>query len=973
MDRLLLACLVLETLALAAALVFGRTTTLSFPREIWLAILSGIAALATLAVLLRPGSFPTRLVLGTAQVTLALLVASWSGGRLETHLALLVSLVLLSLYRDASLLVVAGAGAAGGQFLLEALGVGRGWEPVPLGAIVLTIALLALACRRGRQTLDALEKAESRLRETLACIEQTVKERTAELEDQSEQMRAMTAELQARQIKMRAVVETAADGIVILDEKGLVESFNGAAARIFGYRPEEVIGQPLAFLIPQREGNRPDAANGLRSGEVRTIKASRETEGRRKNNSWFPVELSGSAVRINGRQTSTWIVRDLTERKRAEEALRQSESVLRSFFESAPMMMGIFELREDGPRPISHNAATARFLGSPRGNAGKPTVLPIPIHEDWLHRYHHSEREGVPLRFEFAHETDQGSLWLSATVAPVLSALPIASSESSWSTRPRSRFCYVVEDVTERKRAEEALRQAKEAAEAASRAKSEFLANVSHEIRTPMNGIIGMTELALDTRLAPEQREYLETVKSSADALLTIINDILDFSKIEAGKLELDKAPFLLDELLQETLRPLKIRAEAKGLALTYTRAADAPGGIVGDPGRLRQILVNLVGNAVKFTENGEVAVRIASLEDARESLGLHFAVSDTGIGISPEQQERIFNAFEQADGSTTRKYGGTGLGLAIAQRLVQAMGGRIWVESLPGQGSTFHFTAFFGGLEGRAVPVVKSLPARMEAFAPSRKLRVLLVEDNPVNQKLSIRLLEKQGHQVVLAVNGREAIETVAREAFDVVLMDVQMPEMGGLEATAEIRRREGATGSHVPIVAMTAHAMKGDRERCLEAGMDAYLSKPIQTRELGRVLGELFPGSVEVDSVEIEPPASRGPDRVTLLKRFEGEEDLLREVVPVFLESYPPLLAEVRAAVEAGDGRRLRFAAHTLKGMAGNFGAVEASAAAHALEERGKSGQLEGAAAPCALLEAAFEGLREALSPWAPLEMIR
>jgi len=458
-------------------------------------------------------------------------------------------------------------------------------------------------------------------------------------------------------------------------------------------------------------------------------------------------------------------------------------------------------------------------------------------------------QSGQVWRGEIKNQKKNGDYyWVSATILP----LPDPSGQ------PR-QYIALRTDITERKQAELDLEQAKIIAEAASQAKSDFLANMSHEIRTPMNGIIGMTELALDTELDPTQRDYLTTVRNSADSLLVILNDILDFSKIEAGKLHIEEINFHLPFIINEALKSIGVRVEKKGLKFVRELAADLPGRVRGDPGRLRQVLNNLCDNAIKFTAEGVIRVR-ASLDGQEDGhCRIHLTVSDTGIGIPKDKQGQIFEAFTQADTSTIRKFGGTGLGLAISMRLVGLMGGRLWVESTPGQGSSFHFTLTLGCTPKgspqpetpRDQPPKTASPSAhphlsqtahsnlpRPALAPhERSLAILLVEDHPVNQMLTIQLLKKWGHTVTLAQNGQEAVDLFPTAAWDLVFMDMQMPVMGGLDATRLIRERE-PPGQHTPIVAMTANARGEDRDRCLEAGMDDHLSKPIDVPTLHRLV---------------------------------------------------------------------------------------------------------------------------------------
>ena len=636
-------------------------------------------------------------------------------------------------------------------------------------------------------------------------------------------------------------------------------------------------------------------------------------------------------------------------------------------------------------------------------------------------------------------------------------------------------------DVTARKEAEVELERARDAAQQAAASKAQFLANVSHEIRTPMNAILGMTELTLETELNAEQREYLGTTKSAVDALLTLINDLLDLSKIEAGKLELEAIPFSLGDTIGDTVRTMAVRAAEKGLELSVELDPAVPDAVVGDPGRVRQILFNLLGNALKFTHVGRVEVAVDVESVNAEEVELHFTISDTGIGIPEDVRDSIFDSFAQADGSTTRKYGGTGLGLSITGDLVKMMGGRIWVESEVGKGSQFHFTARlaeasmidlmspadptagadlrvlivadavaaqrslgemlrqgkvstavvadlaealdtmhdlsrlqvkpravvvdvgenlletcsriaghpdFKGIPVVAVPIagergdaarfrnagisayltkpvsqselldavrlVTSERSHPEVLVTKHwlrerrpRLRLLLADDSPTNRMLAIRLLEKRGHSVTCVEDGLEAVEAVQESSFDAVLMDVQMPQMDGLEATRVIRQWEGGHG-HIPIVALTAHAMESDRQRCLESGMDAYVSKPFNVNELYATVEQLVglpnrsdPGDSAV--VPDEPPALV-IDRREALDRVEGMTDLLQEMAQLFLDEYPGLRRQIVDALEAGDLVAPRELSHRIKGTVGLFSARRPFEAAKRMNDLGKAGDFDG-----------------------------
>jgi PAS domain S-box-containing protein len=826
----------------------------------------------------------------------------------------------------------------------------------------------------------------------------------------------------------------------------------------------------------------------------------------------FPIlDDSGNVIMV------TENIRDITERKRNESALLNSEQKLRAVVYGSPIAQFVIDRDH---RVVYWNRALEEISGIRASEVIGTNLQWRAFYSETRHCLADLVLDGDIEKIPELYWGSSGASKLVDGAYEAVEYFPSLGENGKWlsftATALRGIDGEVIgametlEDITERKRAEEDLVNARDAAEEANRLKGEFLATMSHEIRTPMNGIIGMAELLADTDLSGEQLEYVRALRSSAEGLMTIINDILDFSKIEAKKLDLESIPFNLRDSLGDILHTLAARAAEKGLELAFEVSPDVPDVVEGDPGRLRQIMVNLVGNAVKFTDAGEVVVSAVPVADVADNQSLHFTVTDTGIGIPPDKLERIFESFTQADASTTRRYGGTGLGLAISARLVNLMGGRIWVESAVGKGSSFHFTVCLGPrkgspvrkvpekpehLEGVRVLVVddnatnrrilqdmlkgwRMRPATVESGADAldmlveagekgdpyrlvlldvnmpgmdgfetserigrirgrderdviiltssgqrgdaarcrelgiaayltkpvkqsslldavltvlgktepegeepplvtrhtlretrRPLHILLAEDNPVNLRIAVGLLEKRGHEVCIASTGREVLAALEAEEvrpFDLILMDVQMPEMDGFEATAAIREKEKGTGRHVPIIALTARAMKGDREMCLTAGMDGYVAKPLKAEELFAEIDGL-PGLRSGSAAgrkgkekEIAPPF----DGEKLLACVEGDVELMREVVGLFLDEYPVMLAEIGSAIREGDPSRLNRAAHSLKGSIGNFGARTAFELAHRLEMMGKGNDLDGAPDVLAELSEEMGRLRKTLA---------
>ena len=897
---------------------------------------------------------------------------------------------------------------------------------------------------------------------------------------------------------LRALIDNVPDFMYVKDAQSRFVVANLFTAQTVGKEtPEELLGKSDFDLYPKELATTfyEDEQALIRSGEplFNHEEAGIDRQGK-------PIRILSTKVPLRdktGQVTGlAGVGRDITERKRVEQALRESSGLVTLLLDSVPE--AIFGIDLQGNCTFC-NPACLRLLKFQDASQ----LLGKHMHA----LIHHTHGDGSPYAAEecpiieaFVHgaeaHVDNEPLWRSDGT----------SFPAEYWSRPLRRGEVLIGavvtfmDVTERREAELVLRTAKEAAEIANRAKSEFLANMSHEIRTPLNGVIGMTDLALDTDLTPEQREYLETVKLSGDSLLTVINDILDFSKIEAGKMDIEAVDFNLRDCLEEALKAFALRADEKGLELLCDIAPDVPELVQGDSGRLRQVVTNLVGNAIKFTPRGEVSLHVENEDQGDETRTLRFTVADTGIGIPPASQKSIFDPFTQADTSTTRKYGGTGLGLTISARLVAMMGGRIWLESEMDRGSQFHFTVRMRLVAKKAIPeialsgealrgmkvlivddnltnrrilqgilrcwdlrthdveggeqalqeliaarkagdpyqlvltdvhmpqmdgfglverirrmpelstivivMITSAGIRGDAercrelkigsylYKPVRKrellsalmtalgasnlaalstaaprgglpgkaggLRILLAEDNRVNQAVAVRMLEKMGHSLTIANNGNEALAAFATQPFDLVLMDIQMPEMDGFAATKEIREKEKNMESYTPIIAMTAHAMKGDRERCLAAGMNGYVSKPINAKELNAsiagVLRERASTRLHISAQAVQPaPAPHGNcawDIAKMKDRLGGDEQLLREVIQIFVDETPKRMVALRQAISQGNAEIIEREAHSLKGELGYLGISEVPQKARDLEEAGRKRDLEAAAKAFAAL---------------------
>lgn len=772
---------------------------------------------------------------------------------------------------------------------------------------------------------------------------------------------------------IRAVLDTTSTLIVVVDLDRKILRWNRACEKLLGRHESEVRGRSMDELLSKPEGVSAfhKVWNELLSGrspQTGTAAVS-HSSGKQLWLNW-----SGAAVLDDNARPEYVVITavDITQQVQAENQQHQLAQEFRAVWESA---LDAMLFLDSAGRIVAANPGFEHLVGAPRIEfEGRPFVE---FFREWPG---HEEDEIERFQSQFAKREIEASttreytlrngerLWLECS--------------NSFLSRPGldTVLLQVIRNITGRMQTEQELRSANEFlktttqwaremaanAEMASAAKTEFLANVSHEIRTPMNGVLGMTELALATELTAEQREYLELVKSSAESLLTLLDDLLDLSKIEAGRMELNPAPFDLPALIADCMRPMEVRGAARGIDVSWRVAREAPQWIHGDKGRLRQVLLNLVGNSIKFTDAGWVRLDVDCLGRVPPGRSrLRFTVQDSGIGIDQEKLDEIFDPFTQLAGESGARRGGAGLGLSISNKLVDLMGGRLFVASSAGEGAAFSFTLDF--LTVTAPAAAQDLPGHRPAVHRAIPLRCLVAEDHPVNQRLMTGLLKKAGWECDLVATGQAAVDANRARRYDIILMDIQMPGMDGLEASRIIREEERASGRRIPIVAMTAHAMPGDRERCLEAGMDGYLAKPIRLEGLIQEIQR-----VTEDQAAASPPmpaegetGSMNPlvDSEAALARVGGDSQLLSELAGLFLDEYPRLLAGVDDGIRSGNLDAARGCAHQLKGLLAQFGCEQGRLIAIELEDAAKQGNSDAAASAAARLSRLMAGARAEL----------
>lgn len=737
--------------------------------------------------------------------------------------------------------------------------------------------------------------------------------------EMSRRLRELYDDIQMNEQRLTAIFDTASDGIVIIDQFGIIQSVNPATKTIFGYPQNELVGQNVKMLMgaPHHGNHDTYLANYLSTGKDKILGNRREVEGLRKDGSTFPMELATRKLVIGGTTMFLGITRDITERKEAEDKIRQ---------------LALFP--EQNTNPV--------FRVDDKGVICYANLAGMPLLEFWK-----TEIGGVigsscrsAAHTALNKETVQKVEQVCGGIVYLLTLVPVSSE---------GYVNIYGLDITDRIDAAEALHAAKNQAEDANRAKADFLAVMSHEIRTPLNGVIGVLGLLQDTQLDAEQSNLADTGHNSAEALLDIINDVLDFSKMEAGKLDLEETTFDPARTLEELEDLLRPQAEDKGISFSTVIATDLPSCLVGDPGRLRQVLLNLCGNALKFTEAGGVTVSVFPSPLTGPQTNIRFEVMDTGIGIPEDRHDELFAEFATLDASYSRRFGGTGLGLAISKELVGLMGGEIDFTSQFGDGSTFWIDMPFE--IGNPADIEESLSEQEEIVPPphhrtGNKWRLLLVEDNPTSAMVARKMLEKSGYKVDTAANGREAITAVSTLPYDAVLMDVAMPEVDGFEATKAIRKMSGECGK-IPIIAMTAHALEGYREKVLAGGMDDYLTKPINRIHLLKTVARwlhIEPREGGETSQDGAPNQEVIFDVIALEQLAEDTSpDAIPELLQTFLADAKVRVGRIQEAVDRDDPEYLEREAHTLGSIAATFGAMRLHVLARNIEAACQDGKPE------------------------------